>query len=374
MSERDLTSAYENALDDLEVALGLFVQIDWPSGPEYSVTLSNADFETGTLSGWASIGTPTVGTTSAIAGTYSVLLDEGGGGTGDRIDSDYFPVVQGEVFRLTAVFKRNASDLPANSCQLVLRYLDSTGSFVAFGTVANAVAATSGNQTVSVTDTVPANARSVAVVIAASNAGTGSWYVDSVTIERLQQVGRFWSGIGTVLWNSLPWYGIGTLGTIDKLAESIEKTDNGVELTLNYLDDEIRNEVNTNDPIGSDASIFLNVMSIATGLVTESKEVFTGFVDRVEIEDAGVTGSIKVRLAHESARLKQARFYALSDAHQQFLFAGDKGMEFATHMDEPISWGRYPFPVYVPGTPSVPPSTEPYPGYNDQYLFPLPGQ
>jgi hypothetical protein len=180
---------------------------------------------------------------------------------------------------------------------------------------------------------------------------------------------RFWSGNGSKSWDSQTWEGVGHLGSIDKIAESVEKTDTGVELTLNYLDDDTRNEVNTNDPIGQDASIWLNLMNVTTGAVSESKEVFTGYVDRVEIEDAGSTGVIKVRLAHEAARLKTSRFFALSHSHQQFLFAGDLGMEFASRMDQPITWGRYPVPV-IPRGPHYP---DPYDPNPPNYGFPTTG-
>jgi hypothetical protein len=150
-----------------------------------------------------------------------------------------------------------------------------------------------------------------------------------------------WSGVGSIEWNGQTWIGAGNLGHIDKVADSLQKNDTGVELTLNYLDDDLRNEVVTTDPRGSDASIYLALMN-ANGTVNEAYEVFPGFVDEVEIVDAGQTGSIKVRLASELARLAKPVYFQLSDAHQKFLFPGDRGMEFATRMDEPIYWGRKP--------------------------------
>lgn len=185
---------------------------------------------------------------------------------------------------------------------------------------------------------------------------------------------RFWSGVGQFSWDSQTWDGVGLFGSIDKIAESLQKTDNGIELKLNYLDDTTRNYLNANDPVGTSASLWLNLVNPATRAVTEVKEAFSGFTDRVEIEDAGANGVILVRLASEISRMRRTVFFALSHAHQQHLFPGDMGMEFASRMDQPLTWGRYPLPVYVPGQPSVPPATEPYPGYNDQYLFPLPGQ
>lgn len=159
---------------------------------------------------------------------------------------------------------------------------------------------------------------------------------------------RLWSGIGPKSWSSQTWTGAGTLGSVDKIADGLEKTDTGVELTLDYLDDTLRNQVNANDPIGADASIYLWLMNVVTGAVTDGYELFAGYIDRVEIEDDGATGRIIVRLASELARLNQSTFYTLSHAHQQQLFSGDMGMEFAARMDEPILWGRNPVSVTRP--------------------------
>jgi len=182
------------------------------------------------------------------------------------------------------------------------------------------------------------------------------------------------TGTGSLSWNAQTWVGDAKYVSLSVLgADSVDKSDIGMEITLNYLDDDARNEIVTNDPVGSDAALYLAVINPATRAVTTAYQFFTGFIDRCEIEDAGDTGSITVRLASELARLQRPRFFLLSHAHQQYLFSGDLGMEFAARMDEPVIWGRKPLLPYVPGTPSVPPLTPPYPGYNDQYTFPVSG-
>lgn len=153
---------------------------------------------------------------------------------------------------------------------------------------------------------------------------------------------RMWTGVGPREWNSQTWEGGGNLVNIDKIVNSVDKSDVGLELTLNYLDDDLRNEIITQQPVGRDASVYLAVFDIASGTITDAYEIFPAFIDKIEIVDAGQTGQISVRLASELARLQRARYFTLSDAHQQFLFPGDKGCEFATKMDEVIFWGRKP--------------------------------
>jgi hypothetical protein len=181
---------------------------------------------------------------------------------------------------------------------------------------------------------------------------------------------RMWSGNKSISWSSQTWVGAGKFGALDKLVDSVDRSDVGIELTLNYLDDTLRNEVVTNNSVGRAASVYFWIMNIATGAVTDGYEFFTGFIDRCEIEDAGTTGRIIVRLASELAKLQRPRFFTLSDAHQKFLFSGDKGCEFATKMDEVILWGRNPFAPAPPRgrfeTPPVNPNS-PYPPGHHYY-------
>jgi hypothetical protein len=150
-----------------------------------------------------------------------------------------------------------------------------------------------------------------------------------------------WSGVGPLSYNGETWTGVGSLANIDKVADSLEKDDIGVELTLNYLDDDLRNEIVTTNPVGVDASIFLALLD-SDNQVDEAYEIFPGFVDEISIVDSGPSGSISVRVASELARIKRPLWFQLTDAHQRDLFPGDLGMQFASRMNEPIVWGRKP--------------------------------
>lgn len=164
-----------------------------------------------------------------------------------------------------------------------------------------------------------------------------------------------WSGIGDLVYNANTYIGGGKLFSFDKFAESIDKADIGLTITMNYLDDDLRNEIVTNDSVGRDASLTLALIAPATMAVTAAYQFFTGFVDECEIIDNGQNGSLNVRLASELAKLQRPKNFRYSNAHQQFLFPGDLGMEFATKMDETILWGRKPVVVRT------------NPGYQDGY-------
>ncbi len=169
---------------------------------------------------------------------------------------------------------------------------------------------------------------------------------------------RLWSGIGDLSWNSQTWTGVGELGGFDKVAESLDKQDIGITFVLNYLDDDIRNELTTTDSTGNDASLYLGKVVASTRVASDVYELFPGFIDSVEIIDNGDSGEVRVRVASESAKLERPQSVSLTNAHQQYLFPGDQGLEFAGRMDEPVLWGRKPLEPSNRYVPSVP-------GYDD---------
>ena len=164
-----------------------------------------------------------------------------------------------------------------------------------------------------------------------------------VQLELVGGTARAWSGNGTLNWNSQDWYGTGKLGAIDKVTESVDPSDIGIQLTLNYIDDDLRNEFIVNDNLGAPATIYLALMDPDVGTVTEAYALFVGYVDQVDITDAGDQGGqLVVRLATELAKLSRSRFLNLSNPHQTLLFTDDKGLEYASLMDEVVYWGRKP--------------------------------
>jgi len=150
---------------------------------------------------------------------------------------------------------------------------------------------------------------------------------------------RVWTGVGSLAWDSQTWVGAPLLSIEPIALEGLEATDTGIQLQLDYLDDALRNAVNANDPVGAAASLYLAKLNRSPLAVVDAYELFPGFIDGVDTEDAGDSGNIEVRLASELALMDRSTYYTLSNAHQQHLFPGDLGMEFAARMDDPVIWG-----------------------------------
>lgn len=160
---------------------------------------------------------------------------------------------------------------------------------------------------------------------------------------------RWWSGIGALAYNSLTWTGDDTILSFDKWIETMDAADAGFTLGLNYLDDTLRNEVVVNDQIGRDVTVYFSKYDRATSPPTiVDAYQWNGFMDSVDLNDGGKTSSFALRVATESARWSRPRFFKLTNAHQQALFPGDTGLEYASKMNEVIYWGRKPVAPVIP--------------------------
>lgn len=160
---------------------------------------------------------------------------------------------------------------------------------------------------------------------------------------------RWWSGVGDLAYNSLTWSGDDTILTFDKWIETTDATDAGFTLGLNYLDDTLRNEVVVNDQIGRAVTVYFAKLDRTTNPNTIAAAYqWGGYMDAVDLNDAGDTATLELRVATEAARWNRPQFYKLTNAHQQILFPGDTGLEYASKMSEVIYWGRKPVAPVAP--------------------------
>jgi hypothetical protein len=166
---------------------------------------------------------------------------------------------------------------------------------------------------------------------------------------------RWWSGLGDITYSAQTWTGDNTILSFDKWIETLDASDAGFTLGLNYLDDTLRNEVVVNDQIGRNVTVYFSKYDRTTNppSIVDAYQ-WTGYMDAVDLGDSGQTATLALRVATESARWARPRFFKLTNAHQQAIFPGDTGLEYASKMNEVIYWGRKPVApiVQLPVTPN----------------------
>ena len=158
---------------------------------------------------------------------------------------------------------------------------------------------------------------------------------------------RLWTGYGDKTINSQTYVGTGSLLAIDGLEEASDLSAKGTTLTLSGLDTSIVSYALTEEYQG-------RLVTIYWGIGTETVEVFSGFMDKMSIEDIGETATVSLSVESRLITLERARvrrYTSESNAAvrlRKWLDNGNTGtpavdtfFDWVTKLqDKQIVWGR----------------------------------
>ena len=151
---------------------------------------------------------------------------------------------------------------------------------------------------------------------------------------------RLWTGYGDKTINSQTYTGTGNLLTIDGLEEASDLSARGTTLTLSGLDSTIVSYALTEEYQG-------RLVTIYWGVGSETVEVFSGYMDKMTIQDAGDNATIGLSVESRLITLERAnvRRYT-SESHAgvrtaKGLTGADTFFDWVTKLqDKQIVWGR----------------------------------
>lgn len=151
---------------------------------------------------------------------------------------------------------------------------------------------------------------------------------------------RLWTGYGDKTINSQTYTSTGNLLTIDGLEEASDLSARGTTLTLSGLDSTIVTYALTEEYQG-------RLVTIYWGVGSETVEVFSGYMDKMTIQDAGDNATISLSVESRLITLERAnvRRYT-SESHAgvrtaKGLTGADTFFDWVTKLqDKQIVWGR----------------------------------
>jgi uncharacterized protein YheU (UPF0270 family) len=77
------------------------------------------------------------------------------------------------------------------------------------------------------------------------------------------------------------------------------------------------------------------------GTYSNLTEVFSGYMDEMNIEEGADYGSIELKVENKLIDLERARVRRFSSGYQKSVYPGDKGFDFVEDLqDKDIVWGR----------------------------------
>ncbi len=151
---------------------------------------------------------------------------------------------------------------------------------------------------------------------------------------------RWHSGVGTVEFGGNEFYGVGVLGRISNVNETIDAQPARVSLELSGVPQELVAISLADDYQGRGAKIWMSLYDTAAEVVDNAVLVFSGTMDTMSAS-VGDTGTITVSLESRLADFLRPRVRRYTHEDQQLDYPGDRGFEFVPQMvEKEILWGR----------------------------------
>lgn len=151
---------------------------------------------------------------------------------------------------------------------------------------------------------------------------------------------RLWTGYGDKTINSQTYTGTGDLLTIDGLEEASDLSARGTTLTLNGLDSTIITYALTEEYQG-------RLVTIYWGVGTNTVEVFSGYMDKMTIQDAAESATISLTVESRLIALERPNIRRYTrESHAgvrtaKGLSGSDTFFDWVTKLqDKQIVWGR----------------------------------
>jgi hypothetical protein len=173
---------------------------------------------------------------------------------------------------------------------------------------------------------------------------------------------RMWTGQGTlVLEDGTEWIGLGQLLNISSIEETSEMAVKGASISLSGIPSELLSLALSEPYQGRVAKVYfgtfqqgsilqesasyillqngsrINLESTSTGF----NELFSGYMDQMNIEEGGDTSTIEMAVENKLIDLERARVARYTSGYQKSIYPNDLGLDFIEDLqDKQIPWGR----------------------------------
>ena len=169
---------------------------------------------------------------------------------------------------------------------------------------------------------------------------------------------RVWTGVGTLSLGGFDWVGSGQLITVSAIEETQEMSVKGATITMSGIPSELLSLAlsepyqgrvcniyfgfdGNNNLLQEDGDYILledgNKVGLEIGLV----QLFSGYMDQMNIVDGPETSTIELLVENKLIDLERARIARYTSGYQKSVYPGDLGLDFVESLqDKDIVWGR----------------------------------
>jgi len=154
---------------------------------------------------------------------------------------------------------------------------------------------------------------------------------------------RVWTGYGDFTVEGQVYTGLGNLISIGQVQETAETKASGIRISASGLNTDVLASALTQTQQGVVVNVYFGVLTTtdnALAIVDVPYQIFSGFVDTVNIAETGETSSITFNVESKLISLETPLNFRYTDQDQKHFFPNDKGLEFVDDLqDKEIIWG-----------------------------------
>ena len=149
-----------------------------------------------------------------------------------------------------------------------------------------------------------------------------------VAIEFTSGMFYAWTGINTLVWNSIDWEGVGDLGGVSAITQTSDLTAEGITLSLSGIP-----AGNVSSAISDVATyltvdVWLGFLDSTGAVIVDPVHVFSGHVDVPTVQDDGETATISITAENDLLMLSQSSMRRYTNDDQQITYPTDLGFQY----------------------------------------------
>jgi hypothetical protein len=149
-----------------------------------------------------------------------------------------------------------------------------------------------------------------------------------------------WSGVGMLPYNGHNYGGVGSLGSIGDVTESIDVKADGTTLELSGIDPILMNDCLNDIQLGAPVTIWLATLS-DDGILGTPTPLFVGTVDKPAIPIQPDKLTLTLNLENRMINLQRASNRRYTAADQNYYYPDDSGMcHVESGNDVALVWGQ----------------------------------
>lgn len=174
----------------------------------------------------------------------------------------------------------------------------------------------------------------------------------------------FWTGLGDLTVGSVTYIGTGQFLKVSEMEETAEIAARGATITLSGIPSNLISLALTEPYQGRVCKIMFGAIDanriyllqedgsfvlredggridITAGEVTPVVELFSGYIDQMNIDEGPETATIAISIESRLIDLERVRTFRFTDQNQKARFPNDRGLEFVEDLqDKQFNWGR----------------------------------